>query len=122
MLKKNLIIILLFSVLIISFDGAQFAFAGFVDADGDGIQESANCTPELAAALLCDPDSLNPCVPNPNSPACLNSPIIGGEIIPIDTTALLLAGSQTSILWMMPLLGAFSAVIIYIKKKLEILS
>ena len=43
---------------------------------------------------------------------------IGGKIIPLETTALLLAGAQTSAIWMAPLLaGVAGAAIIYIKKK-----
>ena len=43
---------------------------------------------------------------------------IGGTIIPIETTALLLAGIQTSAIWMAPLLaGIAGTAIIYIKKK-----
>ena len=43
---------------------------------------------------------------------------VGGEIIPIKTTALLLAGAQTSAAWMAPLLFALvGTAIIYIKKK-----
>ena len=43
---------------------------------------------------------------------------IGGEIIPIETTVLLLAGAQTSALWMLPLLGGAAGIAtIYIKKK-----
>ena len=47
-----------------------------------------------------------------------NAVAIGGEIIPIETTALLLAGAQTSAVWMAPLFaGTAGAAIIYIKKK-----
>jgi len=47
-----------------------------------------------------------------------NSQVIGGEIIPLDTAALLLAGAQTSAVWMVPLLFALvGTAIIYIKKK-----
>jgi hypothetical protein len=43
---------------------------------------------------------------------------VGGIIIPIETTALLLAGAQTSAIWMAPLLFAVAgAATIYIKKK-----
>ncbi|HLC25079.1 MAG TPA: peroxidase family protein, partial [Nitrosopumilaceae archaeon] len=47
-----------------------------------------------------------------------NSQEIGGEIIPIETTTLLLAGAQTSAVWMVPLLaGAVGVAAIYIKKR-----
>jgi len=49
---------------------------------------------------------------------CQNCQVIGGEISPIETTALLLVGAQTSVLWMAPLLFALvGTAIIYIKKK-----
>ena len=45
---------------------------------------------------------------------------VGGEIIPIDTTALLLAGLQTSAIWMLPVLvGAAGAGAYYIKTRLN---
>jgi hypothetical protein len=43
---------------------------------------------------------------------------VGGTLIPIDSAALLLAGIQTSAVWMVPLLaGIVGATTIYIKKK-----
>jgi len=32
-----------------------------------------------------------------------NSQVIGGKLIPLDTTALLLAGAQSSLAWILPL-------------------
>jgi len=47
-----------------------------------------------------------------------NAVPVGGEIIPLNTAALLLAGAQTSAVWMAPLLAGISGTaIIYIKKK-----
>ena len=43
------------------------------------------------------------------------TPVIGGEIIPIETTALLLAGTQTSTIWIVPL-AAISGTLITIFK------
>ena len=42
--------------------------------------------------------------PLPDFPDDNDGQVIGGEIIPVDTTALLLAGSQTSLVWILPLL------------------
>ena len=43
---------------------------------------------------------------------------VGGKIIPIDSTSLLLAGIQTSAVWIVPLLaGVVGIAIIFIKKK-----
>ena len=86
MLKKFLITIIVFSVLIIGINNTQLAFAGACnpgddDSDGDGICDNLD---------LFDSD---PCLPDPNSPACAP---VGGEILPIDSTVLLLAGVQAN--------------------------
>jgi len=36
----------------------------------------------------------------------IEEPVVGGELLPIDTTALVIAGLQSSALWMVPTLGA----------------
>jgi len=41
---------------------------------------------------------------------CSNCQQIGGELLPIDTTALVIAGIQNSTLWMLPTLGAVASV------------
>jgi len=41
------------------------------------------------------------CIVFPNDPSCK----VGGEFLPIDSTALLLAGLQTSAIWMLPVLA-----------------
>jgi len=105
---------MLFSVLIIGISDSQFAFAGapHIDVDGDGV--FADPTPPA----LPDPDDNDPCVPNPNSQACIN-PQVGGRIIPIETTSLLLAGTQT-FSWMIPvLLSAIGIGLFAVSKKPE---
>lgn len=84
--------IILFSVLTISISDSQFAFAGVntSDKDGDGIFS------DPPQGMPSDPDDQNPCVPNPNSQACIGSDVIGGKIIPVDSTSLLLAGVQAN--------------------------
>ncbi|MGI0041097.1 MAG: hypothetical protein ACRD94_03935 [Nitrosopumilaceae archaeon] len=42
--------------------------------------------------------------------------VVGGEIIPLDTTSLLLAGAQTGVLWMIPTLAGMTGVVIYLTK------
>jgi len=46
--------------------------------------------------------------------------VVGGEFLPIDNTALLLAGLQTSAIWMLPLLaGAVGAGVYFIKTRMN---
>ena len=64
-------------------------------------QDNVICPDNYATSILLSPE-----------------PPIGGNIIPIDPTALLLAGAQTSAVFMVPLLvGTVGTAIIYIKKK-----
>ena len=46
-----------------------------------------------------------PSVPDDEPPPPPTPPIVGGELLPIDNTALLLAGLQTSAIWMLPVLA-----------------
>lgn len=62
------------------------------DIDGDGIPDAD------------DPAPNDPCNPNPNSQACER--VIGGEIIQVENTSLLLAGVQTNLLWLAPIILA----------------
>ena len=115
MLKKSLIIIILFSTIIISINDSEFAFAGVctVDKDGDG-----HC---LDPPIGVDPDidDTNPCSPDPNTEACIGVQHVGGKIIPSDTTALLLAGTQSSLFWILPLmLGGMGLAVFRLKKDL----
>ncbi len=67
------------------------------DTDGDGVPDST------------DPDPNDPCNPNPSSPACTQPRMpVGGEIIPLDTTMVLIAGTQGTAAWCIP--AAISAV------------
>jgi len=45
------------------------------------------------------------------------SRMIGGEIIPINTTSLLLAGIQTNLAWIIPVLVAAGIGAVLIRKK-----
>ncbi|MGI0056040.1 MAG: hypothetical protein ACREAK_01565 [Nitrosarchaeum sp.] len=76
----------------------------------------------LSVLEICIVDSENnvSCPDNYSTSILLSPPPlpIGGKIIPIETTALLLAGAQTSAVWMAPLLaGAAGVATILIKKK-----
>ena len=55
--------------------------------------------------------------PLPSFPDDNEEQVIGGSIIPVDTTALLLAGSQTSLVWILPLiLGGVGLVVFRLRK------
>ena len=81
--------IIVFSILAIAVNNTQLAFAGSCpfgapDSDGDGLCDDV------------DEFDLDPCDPFPNSPACTDSHVIGGKIIPIDSTSVLVAGVQAN--------------------------
>ena len=44
-------------------------------------------------------------------------PLIGGEVIPVDTTALLMAGAQNSMIWWLPAVVIVGASIAFLKAK-----
>ena len=68
-------------------------------------------------APLVGAGSTDPCVLEPTLPQC--NPV-GGEIIPIATTALILAGLQSSAIWMLPVLaGAAGVGAFYIKTRMN---
>jgi len=51
---------------------------------------------------------------------CISKPVVGGEFLPIDSTALVLAGLQTSAIWMLPVLAGVAGSafgILYIKSR-----
>ena len=51
---------------------------------------------------------------------CIPIEVIGGEIIPIEATSLLLAGLQTSVIWMLPVIvGAAGVGAFYIKTRIN---
>jgi len=43
-------------------------------------------------------------------------PVVGGELLPIDSTALVLAGLQTSAIWMLPVLAGVAGAGFYLVK------
>jgi len=49
--------------------------------------------------------------------ACRLIPTIGGEMIPVDTTALLVAGAQTNALWLIPIIGTAVGLGVVLAKK-----
>jgi len=60
-------------------------------------------------------DGTNNC---PDTPPPPPPPMIGGELLPIDTTAVLLGGTQTTASWMIPVLVAGIGIGIVIARKL----
>ena len=47
---------------------------------------------------------------------CIEPPVVGGEFLPIDSTALMLAGLQTSAIWMIPTLAGLAGAGFYLVK------
>ena len=81
------------------------------DPEGDFFLSVLEICIDSQGTVMCPVNYETSILLSPESP-------IGGKIIPIDSTALLLAGAQTSAIWMAPLLaGVAGAAIIYIKKK-----
>ena len=95
---NKLLSLLAFSVLLLVPAGAQNAFAG-------GFTDCAQCESFRTQCLA----GVNPDIVECNNIAdqCLEdlmcSPVVGGEIIPIESTSLILAGAQ-SFSWMIPIL------------------
>ena len=95
---NKLLSLLAFSVLLLVPVGAQNAFAG-------GFTDCAQCESFRTQCLA----GVNPDIVECNSIAdqCLEdlmcSPVVGGEIIPIESTSLILAGAQ-SFSWMIPVI------------------
>ena len=111
MLKKFLITIIVFSVLIIGINDSQLAFAG-LGPDGDIDQDSF--TPNEGDCDDNDP-TINPGaleIPGDGIDqdcdgvgATVAGQVIGGEILQIDSISLLLAGIQSSAIWMLSALA-----------------
>ena len=112
---NKLIPLLAFSILLLVPVGAQNAFAG-------GFTDCAQCESFRTQCLA----GVNPDIVECNSIAdqCLEdlmcSPVVGGESLSVDSTALMLAGLQSSAIWMLPILaGAAGAGAFYIKSRMN---
>ena len=57
---------------------------------------------------------LSPCSDTPTPP-------VGGNIIPIDTTSLLLAGGQTTMVWLIPVLVSVAVIGFFLVRKKEVI-
>jgi len=57
---------------------------------------------------------LSPCSDTPTPP-------VGGNIIPIDTTSLLLAGGQTIMVWLIPVLVSVAVIGLFLVRKKEVI-
>ena len=74
-------------------------------SDGSLVVIGPNQNPDSITDITFVPDETQP-------------PVVGGEFLPIDNTALLLAGLQTSAIWMLPVLaGAAGVGAYYIKTR-----
>jgi hypothetical protein len=71
---------------------------------------SIDADPEIDAVVgfnACPPETIG------DYPHCAPiGGVIGGEIIPLDTTALLISGSQTSTVWMMPVIAGIAGAVL----------
>ena len=55
------------------------------------------------------------------SPCSDIPPVVGGNIIPIDTTSLLLAGGQTIMVWLIPVLVSVAVIGFFLVRKKEVI-
>jgi len=118
-LKNFLITIIVFLVLIIGIDDSQLAFAGS-GQDGDIDQDSF--TPNEGDCDDNDP-TINPGaleIPGDGIDqdcdgvgAIVAGQVIGGEILPIHTTSLLLAGAQSTT-WMIPVVLSMAGIGLFV--------
>ena len=94
-----------------------FVFGTFTDNPGPNTFVITDCQPEMSQTTC---EIITGCS-NFGNPGCsatctFQTPVVGGELLPIDNTALLLAGLQTSAIWMLPVLaGAAGAGIAVLK-------
>jgi len=103
--KPKKTISLLFSLLAVAsiasigvLGNTQFAYAG-VD----------NCNEEPID--FCDPDEV--CDPNGR---CVPAPQVAGELLPLDTSALMIAGLTSMTVWMVPAIAGLAGVGVYLVK------
>jgi len=66
-----------------------------------------------------DPDDNDPCNPNPNAEACLaqgdDNPV-AGELLSVDSSALVIGGLASSAVWMIPAVAGIAGAGIYLVK------
>jgi len=100
--------------------GACFALGNFVCTQ-DGLGTECDAVQGSPSAEVCDGLD-NDCDGSVDDNLMCNGrpPTVGGEFLPIDSTALVLAGLQTSAIWMLPVLAGVAGSafgILYIKSR-----
>ena len=105
---------------VLSFNLLSLTFLS-IDTDGDGIPNHED--PDDDGDGIPDVEDPDPMDEN-NTPFFGNpiwalgiTQVIGGEIIPLDTTALLISGSQSSLAWILPIILAGAGLVIFKLKK-----
>jgi len=108
---------------------ADNLFFNFVDSDGDGVPDANDNCPNDSNANQRDTDGddlgdvCDPCIFLHSQVQCIPPPpdngdqLIGGTLIPIDSTSLLLAGSQMTASWLIPVLVAGSGIVLVFVRK-----
>ncbi len=108
---KKLLALIAFSVLLLVPLGSQNAFAGLEQIQC--IQDS-DCAPADGICNAGEICTLGQCVSvQPDAPLCP----VGGYIIPVESTPVVLAGAQTSAAWMIPAIVSAIGIGIVIARK-----
>ena len=136
---KTLLALIAFSVLLLVPVGAQNAFAGDPNGcstdsdcdDGDGCNGQETCEPGTGCVdgtpIVCDDgnvcNGLEICIDVFGAGNCIRIPpdgpvcTVGGYIVPVESTPVVLAGAQMSASWMIPVIVSAIGIGIVIARK-----
>jgi len=118
-------IILAIAVSLASLVGSPNAYAE-AGLCGDGILDMGlgeqcddnNIISGDGCSNICQVESGWECTSEPfETSVCTLIPRVGGQMIPVDSTALLVAGAQTNALWLIPLIGTAVIIGVVLAKK-----
>ncbi len=110
---KKLLVLIAFSGLLLVPLGSQNAFAGGLPEQIQCIDDS-DCAPGDGICDAREQCNLGLCVSvQPDAPLCP----VGGYIIPVESTPVILAGAQTSASWMIPVIVSGIGFAIVIARK-----
>ena len=115
---------MMFSVLVLPFSTMN----AYAEAPicGDGILDTGfgeqcddgNFNSGDGCSDMCQVESGWQCTSVPSQTSeCRMITLVGGQIIPVDSTALLVAGAQTNALWLIPLIGTAVIIGVVLAKK-----